>query len=95
MAFAACLRREGVNALDADVAPAQAVVDELSARRPPVTVRVGGRNRHLIRGTRQLEDPAGLLPHMILTLVIGMLADRLFSTWPQGLRRAGGLAADR
>ncbi len=85
MAFAACLRREGVNAiylgadvplgdwsmvasevgarvavlgvhLDADVSPAQAVVDELSALRPPVTVRVGGRNRHLIRGARQLED---------------------------------------
>lgn len=85
LAFAACLRREGVNAiylgadvpladwatvasevnariavlgvhLEDDVAPAQAVVDELSALRPPVTVRVGGRNRHRIHGARPLEE---------------------------------------
>ena len=85
LAFAACLRREGVNViylgadvplsdwatvasevgarvavlgvhLDSDIAPAQLVVDELSALRPPVAVRVGGRNRHHIRGARHLED---------------------------------------
>jgi DNA-binding transcriptional MerR regulator len=85
LAFAACLRRAGVNTiylgadvplddwkavagevgaraavlgvhLEDDVAPAQSVVDQLTGLRPPVAVRVGGRNRHRITGARLLED---------------------------------------
>jgi len=85
LAFAACLRRAGVNTiylgadvplddwktvasevgaraavlgvhLDEDVEAAQSVVDQLTGLRPPVAVRVGGRNRHKISGARLLED---------------------------------------
>jgi methanogenic corrinoid protein MtbC1 len=85
LAFAACLRRAGVNAiylgadvplddwktvasevgaraavlgvhLDEDVEAAQRVVDQLTALRPPVAVRVGGRNRHRISGAGLLEE---------------------------------------
>jgi len=85
LAFAACLRRAGVNAiylgadvplddwktvasevgaraavlgvhLEEDVAAAQAVVDQLTALRPPVAVRVGGGRRHRISGARLLDD---------------------------------------
>jgi len=85
LAFAACLRRAGVNAiylgadvplddwrtvasevgaraavlgvhLEEDVAAAQAVVDLLTALRPPVAVRVGGGRRHGISGARPLDD---------------------------------------
>lgn len=45
--------------------------------------------------SQEFWDAAGLLAHMIVILVMGMLADRLFSTWSHGLRRARGLAADR
>ena len=85
LAFAACLRRAGVNAiylgadvplddwktvanevgaraavlgvhLEEDVEAAQSVVDQLSALRPAVAVRVGGGRRHRISGARLLED---------------------------------------
>ncbi len=85
MAFAACLRRAGVNTiylgadvplddwktvasevgaraavlgvhLEEDVEAAQSVVNQLSAVRPPVAVRVGGKSRHKITGARLLED---------------------------------------
>lgn len=42
--------------------------------------------------SQEFGDATGLLAHMIVILVIGMIADRLFSTWSQGLRRARGLA---
>ncbi len=42
--------------LEEDVAPAQSVVDQLTALQPPVTVRVGGRNRRRITGARELDD---------------------------------------
>jgi MerR family transcriptional regulator, light-induced transcriptional regulator len=42
--------------LEEDVLPAQSVVDRFAALRPPVTVRVGGRNRHRITGARPLDD---------------------------------------
>jgi NitT/TauT family transport system permease protein len=41
---------------------------------------------------QEFGDATGLLAHMIVILVIGMTADRLFSAWSQGLRRARGLA---
>jgi ABC-type nitrate/sulfonate/bicarbonate transport system permease component len=41
---------------------------------------------------QEFGDATGLLAHMIVILVIGMIADRLFSAWSQGLRRARGLA---
>lgn len=85
LAFAACLRRMGVNTiylgadvplddwkavvsevgaraavlgvhLDSDVEAAQQVVNQLRSLDPPVTVRVGGRNRHQISGAQFLED---------------------------------------
>ncbi len=85
LAFAACLRRAGVNTiylgpdvplddwqrvasdagaraavlgvhLESDVVAAQSVVDQLTSLHPPVTVRVGGRSRHRIKGARMLED---------------------------------------
>lgn len=45
--------------------------------------------------SQEFGDATGLLAHMIVILAIGMVADRLFSTWSHGLRRARGLAADR
>ncbi|MBI4901014.1 MAG: MerR family transcriptional regulator [Actinobacteria bacterium] len=42
--------------LEEDVVPAQSVVDRLAALRPPVPVRVGGRNRHRIAGARPLDE---------------------------------------
>jgi NitT/TauT family transport system permease protein len=41
---------------------------------------------------QEFGDATGLLAHMIVILVIGMIADRLFSAWSQGLRHARGLA---
>jgi ABC-type nitrate/sulfonate/bicarbonate transport system permease component len=44
--------------------------------------------------SQEFGDATGLLAHMIVILVIGMIADRLFSTWSLGLRRARGLTRD-
>jgi NitT/TauT family transport system permease protein len=45
--------------------------------------------------SQEFGDATGLLAHMIVILVIGMIVDRLFSAWSLGIRRARGLAADR
>jgi NitT/TauT family transport system permease protein len=44
--------------------------------------------------SQEFGDATGLLAHMIVILVIGMVADRLFSAWSLHLRRGRGLAAD-
>jgi NitT/TauT family transport system permease protein len=45
--------------------------------------------------SQEFGDATGLLAHMIVILVIGMIVDRLFSAWSLGIRRARGLSADR
>lgn len=42
--------------------------------------------------SQEFADAEGLLAYMIVILILGMLADRLFTAWARRLRRSRGLA---